>query len=133
MSYAAFVSSIANMTIGSITKKYAYPPASISSADLPVQWVQMPRSDEESPMTLAGKDGWVGVTVDLIIALVPVSQGDQSANFDAAIKMMDTVRAALGLLAASSKTKLRWQISQTGVNVAGVDYWAVKATVSGKV
>lgn len=132
MTFTAFLAALSDLAVDGVKTVKAYPPAALNDAELPALWPQLPRSGEEADMTLAGHGGKVDAMVDLVIALKSVNQGIQSGNFADAVTMMDNLRDGLRALNMSG-TRLRWTIKQTGVQVAGMDYWAVIATITGKV
>lgn len=130
-SYETFVDSLAALTVTGVTRKFTEPPNSIGSADLPAMWPGLP-SGEETAMTFQTAGGWPTLTCDLIIAVEAVAQDTQSANFAATITIMDNLSSALRL-ASIGRAALTWTITANAlVQVAGVTYWAVIATVNGK-
>ena len=128
--YATLVSYLGALTITGVTRKFTYPPTSLATADLPAMFPQLPRG-EEAAMTFQANGGWPAMTCDLVVALEPAAQETQSANFSAAVAMLDKVSAALRG-ADVGKAPLSWRIEQTGVTVAGINYWAVVAHVTTK-
>ena len=130
-SYETFIEALTDLTVTGITRTFTEPPNSIGSADLPAMWPGLP-SGEEIPMTFQTAGGWPTLTCDLIVAVEAVAQDTQSANFSATVEIMDNLSSALRL-ASIGRAALTWTITANAqVQVAGVTYWAVIATVSGK-
>ena len=132
MTVAAFVSALAGITVTGVTRKYTSPPASLSTADLPAQWVQLPSVTDDAARTMA-KHGqlWGLTTAQLVIAYDAVGQGTQAANWSGTVTMMDSVWSALASSgSAIGRGRLTYTIRQGVANVAGNDYWAVIAEVT---
>ena len=110
------------------------PPEDLNSEGLPAKWVQLPRGGDTT-ITFGSLGGWPTLTADVVIAVEPVAQDTNRVNFPATVAMMDNVASALssaetcGLFTKSVPT---YEIRQTVVQVAGIDYWAVIATVTGR-
>ena len=128
--YAAFVAYLAALTVSGVTRKFTYPPASLTTADLPAQWPQLPKG-EESALTFQTEGGWPTLTCDLVVALEPAAQDTQSANFTAATAMLDKISTALRG-ADIGRAPLEWRMEVAGVVVSGERYWAVVAHVTAK-
>lgn len=134
--FRSFVDALEALSITGVNKTYPKgPPKSLNAADLPAQFVQLPRGDEGA--TVFGEFGGVfsTFTAELIVAVNAVGLGEGPyINFDDTVDMMDNVSTALGSVASCdviSKTKHSWTIRQGIVAVAGNDFWAVIATVTG--
>lgn len=128
-SYATFTDTLGALVVTGVNRRYDHIPASLS--DLPCSWVQLP-SSEEGLMTFDGTGGFPMLRAQLIIAVVASAQNTDKANWDSTIAIIDnlstTLRAvAPGTLAASKPT---WALRMISVQVAGIDYWAVEATVT---
>jgi hypothetical protein len=130
-SYATFTTALAALTVTGVTRKLDAPPTSIGTADLPAMWPGLPRG-EEPPMTFQAGGGWPAMFCDLVIALEPVGQNTQSANYAATVTMMDNLSTALRG-ANIGRASLRWSITaNVQVDVSGTPYWAVIATIEGR-
>lgn len=127
--YAAFTAALGNLTVTGVNRKYDHIPASLS--DLPCSWVQLPQS-EEGLMTFDGTGGWPMLRAQLIIAVEAVAQNTPKANWDAVIAIIDNLSTALRGVAAGeiAKQKPLFNLRMISVQVAGIDYWAVEATVT---
>lgn len=130
-SYATFTSGLAALSVTGVKRKFTEPPASIGTGDLPAQWPGLPSGDEPQ-MTFGGGGGWPVLRADLVIAIEPVGQNTQSANYAATVAAMDNLSAALRS-ASIGRSNLVWSItSNVQVVVSDVTYWAVIATVEGR-
>jgi len=128
---ANFVTNLGDITISGVTSKLDAPPASLKTADLPAQWVQLP-SGERAPATFQSHGKlWDVLRAQLIVAYEAVGQSTQAANWSATITMMDSVKDAI---AASGQTvvkgKVEWIVRQGSVLVNETSYWAVIAEVT---
>jgi hypothetical protein len=129
--YAEFVSGLAGLEIEGVTRQFDYPPPSLNKADLPASFPLLP-SGSEGALTFQAHGGWPTFKCELIIAYMPVAQSTQAENFAGAVALMDPVAEALrDAVGTFCKGKVTWDIRQTVVTVAGIDYWAVQATVVG--
>jgi len=129
-SYSTFTTALAGLSVTGVTRKYTYPPESLGTADLPAMYVGLPSGDEPM-LTFQTKGGWPEMTCDLVVAVEPVAQNTQSANYDDMITIMDNLSTALRA-ASIGRGPLTWTITgNVQVAVAGATYWAVIATVTG--
>lgn len=132
MTVATFTAALAGLTISGVTRKLTSPPAALSTADLPTQWVQLPTITDEGTRTMAQHGQlWAINTAQLVVAYDAVGQSTQAANWSATLTMMDSVHNALaGSGSTLGRGRLTYIIRQAIVNVAGNDYWAVVAEVT---
>jgi hypothetical protein len=131
-SYATFTTALAALTVTGVTRKLDAPPASLGTADLPAMWPGLPRG-EEPPMTFQAGGGWPAMFCDLVIALEPVGQNTQSANYAATVEMLDNLSTALRGATSIGRATLRWSITaNVQVDVSGTPYWAVIASIEGR-
>lgn len=128
----AFVTALGNLTVTGVLRAYDEPPTSLNDADLPSMWVQLPQSDD-APFTLDGVGGWPVLKAQLIIAYQASAQGTQAENWSGTLAMLDALAATLQATTPGTlgKGKVSWSIKPAQVNVAGADYWAVIADVTG--
>lgn len=129
-SYAAFTTALAALSITGVKRKFTAPPASVDTADLPAIWPGLP-SAIEPQMTFATPGGWPAMKCDLVVALEPVVQNTQSANYAATVAMLDTLSGVLRTPANHiGRGPMTWTITaNVQINVSGNLYWAVIATV----
>lgn len=128
---AAFITSVVTtLSVSGVTREYAYPPTSLSTADLPASF---PKgfTREEGPMTFQAHGGWPTLKMDFFIACEPVGQSTQPTNYALIQTMADNLNAALAAAVpgAIGKGKVTWTIrgGDVIVPVAGTDYWCVVA------
>lgn len=131
MTYSEFVAGLANISVEGVKKVLSSPPTSLESGDLPTMWIGLPSGDS-SPITFRANGGWPTLTCDIIIAVEPAGQDIQINNYDKTITILDNLSNALRS-SDIGRSALRWSIStNVTINVSGVAYWAVIATVSGR-
>jgi len=129
-SYATFTTALAELSVTGVTRAFTHPPESLGTADLPALWPGLP-SGNEPMLTFQTKGGWPEMTCDLVVAVEPVPQNIQSANYDDMITIIDNLSTALRA-ASIGRGPLTWTIAGNAqVTVAGTIYWAVIATVTG--
>lgn len=127
--YAGFLGGLAALTVSGVTSKLTYPPVSLSSAELPAQWVQLP-SGGEAPITFGSAGGWPTFQAELVVAVEAVAQGREGESFAATVSMLDNVSSALRGVNLT-KGPVHWSVRAAVLEVAGLAYWAVVATVEG--
>ena len=133
--FTSFVDALEAVVVAGVNRRYTDgPPQSLNSSDLPAQWVQLPRGSDET-ITFGNLGGWQTMTADVVIAVEAVGQDVNAVNFPLTVSMMDALAAAMSAAdtcALFTKSVPTYTIRQTVVEVAGVAYWAVYATVTGK-
>jgi len=131
--YVEYVDGLEALVVAGVTRRYTSgPPLSLSTADLPAQWVQLPDGESEA-MVLGDAAGsrWPTFSANLIVAIEAVGQSTGGANFDAAVTMMEAMRTRLELTDLT-EAPLSWAMRQAIVTVAGNDYWAIVCSVKGQ-
>lgn len=131
--YNEYVDGLEALVVTSVIRRYENgPPLSLSTADLPAQWVQLPAAESEA-MVLgdAASSRWPIFSADLIVATEAVGQSTGGANFDDTVTMMENLRSRLELTDLT-EAPLSWAMRQAIVTVAGNDFWAVVCSVSGQ-
>lgn len=127
--YAAFVGELEALTVTGVTRKFTQgQPNTLNTADLPAQWVDLPRG-ESVPATCAG-DMTRTLTADLLIALEPVGQNQKPTNFDAVVVMLDSIHTALDAATFGTMSIPGWNSKLVILTVNTVDYWGVQTEVS---
>ncbi len=125
---AAWLAAIQAMTVTGVTRRYTYPPTSLATSDLPASW---PNAFD------IGRVSNVSTCVDLNktrtctyqIAIEPPPQNTQSANYEAAIALLDNLETALDALTIMEYVD--YQIALSIITVGGQDYWGLEATLTG--
>lgn len=127
---AGFISGLAALNVTGVRRTYAYPPASLSNADLPALWVQLPSLSDEVVAFRAGAH-WPTLKAQVVIALEAVAQSTQAANFSQTVTMLDNLISALrGADVCASPLSVTARVAV--VEVAGAAFWAVIAEVEGR-
>lgn len=133
---AAWITSIVTtLSVTGVTRKYIQPPQNLNTADLPASFPKGFRRSQ-SPMTFQTHGGWPTHELDFFIACEPVVQSRQPENYLLIQTMADNLDAAIraALPNVISKSPLSWEIRAGDliIEVAGIAYWAVMATITGK-
>ena len=131
--YRAFVDNIEALVVTGVNRRYTQGPPSSEAADRPFQYVRFPRGTE-GPLVFGESGGPPTMVAELVICVEAVEQNTQGANFDAAMDMMDNVGTAIRAAGNCwpGKSKPTWEIRLAIDTVAGFDYWAVIATITGR-
>lgn len=130
MSYATFVSAISGMAVTGVKRRYTEPPTQVSTADMPLMFPKLPEGNTEIA-TLGQDAGIRRMVCDLVLAVEPVTQNRQSANYTATMTLLDALEAALTTLAASDNTIDRWTLRMIDDFVGTSPCWCIVATVEG--
>jgi len=132
--YTSFITNLANLTVTDVTRKLTLnntPPASVDTADLPLQFVLPLGGTDNAAITFAGGD-WPEHRATLVILINPVAQDTPAANYADAVDMVDNLNSAL-LAAHKANTicdeGISWVIRVVSRDIAGIMYWAVDAEV----
>jgi hypothetical protein len=127
--YTGFVNNLSGMAISGVTRRLAAPPAQIGTADLPLSYVRSPGGDTPV-ITLTGVAGMRNATVELCVVMEPSGQSSNSANFSAALTMIDAIDTALRINASAFGID-QWRIQQEMVSEGSNFYWQIIARVEG--
>ena len=130
MSYATFVSALTGMSVTGVRRAYTSPPAQVSTADMPMLFPKLPEGSTEVD-TLGNTTGIRRMTCDLVLAVEPITQNRQSANYAATLTLLDALETALIALAASDIRIDRWSVQMIDDLVGTSPCWCILATVEG--
>ena len=126
--YTTYVTNLSLLTITGVTRAYLEPPRQISTADLPISYVRLPRGGE-NPLTGDATGGWPTLNADLVIVLEPYRQSTQAANYTLALTMLDNVSTALRASTNLGRAAARWTIRQDIEQYGDASYWVIIASV----
>lgn len=138
-SFYTFLSRLAAVTVSGVNRRYALAeggPMSLTTADLPAQWVTVPGiaawSGQEEPLCANQTEGARTHRAILVVAISPLTQDLVGANWVATVQMVDAVYDGLAAVYTTlGKSLPTVQVVATpDIEVAGVKYWGVLATVS---
>ena len=118
------------MTVTGVKRTYTEPPTQISSADMPLLFPKLPEGSTAVD-TLGQTTGIRDMTCDVVLAIEPVTQNRQSANYTTALTMLGNLETALVALAGSNKVIDRWTLQLTDDFVGASPCWCIVATVEG--
>ena len=133
---SAYITSIVTtLTVSGVTRKYTEPPTSLSTADLPASFPYGFRR-EQSGLTFRANGGWPTNEADFVIALEPVGQNTQPANYALVQTIANNLDAAIAGAApnAIGKSPVTWVIQggNQQMTIAGTMYWIVMATITAR-
>jgi hypothetical protein len=130
--FASLVSSISGLTITGVNRTYTSIPESLSTADLPAQFVRLPNG----VMTYAPSNCYqVGKTrdIELVICVEPLALEVADQNFDDTVAMMDYVETAIDTWNDSQTSLLvEYNVAASALRVGETDYWAVITSISAR-
>jgi hypothetical protein len=133
--FTDFVTALSNMWPAGVQRVFKLgetPPASLNDADLPAMWVQLPKADY-AIMTFASGLHWPRITAQVVVAVIASAQGmSLGTSFAKTLVVIDGLVTALSTVrpTGTQGSKPVWTMRTGGVNVAGIDYWAVIADVT---
>lgn len=129
--FAAWLDDLETLAPTGVVRKFtAGPPASLSSADLPAQWLELPHG-ENLPACAGAEGGMRTLFVDHIVALQAVAQDTQAVNFVAAVTMLDSVDAAIVAHTSLLLGPMTWRSRLAIVTVAGTAFWSIVTSIEG--
>lgn len=130
---AAFLAAIQALSVTGVTRHYDEPPANIHTADLPAFFPLMPGGalGERIVSCYASNKQR---TIQAAIVIEPAGQGTQAQNYGRLAALMDNLETALAGMEKSQGGSLAnfvdYDISAEILPVAGVEHWAIVATVT---
>ena len=131
--YRAWIDFLETLAPTGVVKFFtAGPPASLNTADLPAQWLELPHG-ENRPACAGAEGGDRTLYADHIVAFEPVAQNTQAVNFDACVTMLDSVDSALAGVVSTSPLlgPMTWRSRLAIVTVANVAYWSIVTSIEG--
>ena len=127
-----FCEGVSKVVIDGVKQNFGTePPASVSDAGLPAEFMRVPRSTRSRfvyNVEGASAQGFGTLQVEVVILMEPVSTGLPEPNFDKTAKMSDAVAIAM----TQADVAMSWPVVSTRVAiypVAGHNYWALLATI----
>ena len=129
MTYSAFLAGLAGLVVTGVTKRFSEPPAQLNNAQLPAQYVGLP-SANTNVVTLTSLNDLLTVTAELRIAIEPLAQNMQSANWTKTVGLLDALQTALVANAAALALD-EWRIGVEVAAIGDVAYWVIVANVTG--
>lgn len=131
-----YVEGAAEIVVPGVVRNYGMePPLSVSTPDLPAQYLQLPVTNRERfALAIDGKDmhGSGMMTVEVVVVLEPIVQDLPQPNFTRTVEMVDALTKAY----TQADIALSWPIVSVRVTaetlIAGTVYWAAVATVTAR-
>ena len=129
--FAAWIDDLETLAPTGVVKKFtAGPPNSLSTADLPAQWLELPHG-ENQPACAGAEGGMRTLFVDYVVVLQAVAQDTQAVNFAAAVTMLDSVNTAIAAHTSLLLGPMTWRSRVVTIAVGSVNYWAVVTEIEG--
>lgn len=133
--YHDYVTGLAATAVPTVVHDFGMePPGSLSTADLPAKFLRLPRTNRERfAFAIDGADahGSGMMTVEVVVAFLPVVQGMPEDNFDQTVQLVDHVTKAF----TKARVAISWPTVScrvTVLEVAGLAYWVVIAEVTAR-
>lgn len=124
--FAAFVESVANLSVTGVRRRLLAPPAQVGTADLPLSYPRIPA--QEQVWRTFGGTGVESATVELVVVVAPDTLSTKAVTFAEACALVDNLNTALATLALVD----RWTIRQTAESFDGqTGHTVLVATVEG--
>ena len=129
---AAFYTALNSLNVTGVTRRYAYEPNGISTADMPAQWVRLPGNGLgiDSAFASASNDTSKERSAELVIAVEAIGQETPGAATTALVAMADNLETALDGWDATRPGYVNYTIAAGPVTVGQVAYWALIANVT---
>jgi hypothetical protein len=124
--YTAF----AALSVSGVKRHYDEPPQAISTADLPALYIQAPGGSMPG-WTVSCRASNKTRSITVVILVEPVGQGTNKQTFAASPALADALETALDALTVTNFIEYDLTIG-AGVEIAGIVYWAIVATVRGR-
>ena len=135
--HAEFITSVVTtLSVSSVKRQYAEPPASLNNADLPASYPESVQIDQE-PLTLGAHGGKTTFRCTFVIACEPAGLGTAPTNFNLIVTLSDNLDTALrGAVGTIGQGMLKWDIRggvvAGRIEVAGNDYWGIRCFIEAK-
>ena len=127
--YSGFLSGLAGLSVTGVTKRFSEPPAQLSSAQLPAQYVALP-DGSTSVATFSGVSGLTECVAQIRIVIEPLGQNTQSANWTKATTLIDAMQAAIATNANTLDID-SWKMAINVEPIGDAAYWVIVAEVTG--
>ena len=132
----AWIDSLHALTVTGVKRKEKFPPLSVNNPDLPYQFIVFPGSEYEA-VTICSDTNRTN-TAQIAIATEAVNQNEPAKKFSDMVTMIDNLHSALETNRKSLAFDASWTIEARAglsdsppLDIAGIPYWGVVATVTG--
>ena len=132
--FLTFVQAVADVAVEGVKHDFGMePPPSLSTADLPAKFLHIPITTRQRfafCVQGAGSHGQAEMTIEVIVAFMPVVQGMPEDNFTKTVELVDYITKAY---TKAEHVGSNWPTVSVRVQewlVAGISYWAAVAEVS---
>jgi hypothetical protein len=131
--YRAWVDYLETLAPTGVVKLFTSgPPVALNTADLPAQWLELPHG-ENRPSCSGREGGDRTLFVDHVVAMEPVGQNTQPANFDACVTMLDSIDTALDGTYNTSPLigPATWRSHIDAKFIGNIAYWTIVTSIEG--
>lgn len=129
MTATAWIAALQAMMITGVTRHYDYPPASLSTADLPAL-LMLNFGVSANPSTLVTCEVQKQRTCTILIAIAPVAQGLQSTHYETYKTLSDATETAIDALTVCDFISYTMRTT-TQEEIASIGYWGIIIQISG--
>lgn len=127
MTFASAAAALAGITVTGVKRAYAYQPAQISTADMPLMFPALP-SGRQSVATFSAQMGLRSARLNLVVVVEPLAQSTPQSKWARGLALMDALLDAL--VANADALNLDAVALRTESLLIGeTDYWGVVADV----
>ena len=132
MTVTAFYGALNSLVLTGVTRRYAFGPNGINTADLPAQWVRLPSSGLgiSTGFASAENDTSKERVAELVIAIEAAGQETPGANTTSVLTLVDNLESALDAWDASVSGYVDYSIDTGQVATGQQAYWGLIATVT---
>lgn len=119
------------LTISGVTVM-ATPPQSLSTAQLPAAWPELPEMSQ-ADLLVSCTDENKARFMTFRIAIEPIGQNLPSINYEAVVTLLDTVETAVETLRTNTINFIDYTIRGTAeIRIAGETYWGLDVEATGR-
>jgi hypothetical protein len=124
-----FKTTLESMSVTGVTVHKGFPPASVSSSDLPLAFLELPSSGLGDYVLSCINNNKTRMLRYIILAEA-AGQSGQETNYDLLSTLMDNLESALDTALGTVANFHTYEITAGTYQLAGVAYWAVSAVVT---
>jgi len=132
-----FIKGLGDLEVRGVEHNFGWePPGSLTTAQIPAKWVLVPRGTMAT-WTLEGGASTGILNQVIVVAVIPIAQGQYATNLIATVKMFDNLWHAIANCDLDTDevaiSKLWGNLAITAeLEIDGTKHWAVVADVFGR-
>lgn len=132
--FLTFVEAVAATAVPGVTHDFGMePPGSLSTAQLPAKFLRIPRTTRERfafCVTGANARGQATMTVEVVVAFMPVVGGLPEDNFTQTCELINNITITFLQEESIGSTWPTVSVRVANMEVAGTAYWVAVAEIS---